>query len=69
MVIMWVLLVVALAFVLMLRLLIMRQRKFERILAERRAEAARLAAARAAHEAATRRARELESGNGIDASA
>jgi hypothetical protein len=47
----------------------MRQRKFERILAERRAEAARLAAARAAHEAAARRARELESGSGIDAGA
>jgi hypothetical protein len=53
----------------MLRLLIMRQRKFERILAERRAEAARLAAARPAHEAAARRARELESGSGIDAGA
>ena len=64
--IMWVLLVVALAFVVMLRLLVMRTRKFERILAERRAEAARLAAARAAREAAARRARELETGSGFD---
>jgi hypothetical protein len=67
--IMWVLLVVALAFVVMLRLLVMRTRKFERILAERRAEAARLAAARAAREAAGRRARELETGGGFDAGA
>ncbi len=60
--IMWVLLVVALAFVIMLRLLVMRMRRFERILAERRAEAARAAASRAAREAAVRRARELDSG-------
>ena len=40
MVIMWVLLVVALAFVILLRLYVMRMRKFERIVAERRAEAA-----------------------------
>lgn len=60
MVIMWVLLVVALAFVILLRLYVMRMRKFERIVAERRAEAARLAAARAARDAAARRARELE---------
>ena len=60
MVIMWVLLVVALACVILLRLYVMRMRKFERIVAERRAEAARLAAARAARDAAARRARELE---------
>jgi hypothetical protein len=60
MIIMWVLLFVGLAFVIMLRLLIMRRRKFERILAERRAEAARVAAARAARESAARRAREAD---------
>ncbi|MGA0566235.1 hypothetical protein ACO2Q7_02795 [Rathayibacter sp. KR2-224] len=67
MVIMWVLLVVALAFVVMLRLLVMRQRKFERILAERRAEAAKLTAARAARESAARRARELDAADDIEA--
>ncbi|MHA7986815.1 hypothetical protein ACX9R5_13535 [Rathayibacter sp. CAU 1779] len=62
--IMWVLLVVALAFVVMLRLMVMRMRRFERIVAERRAELARTAAARAAREAAARRARELEAAEG-----
>ncbi len=64
MVIMWVLLVVALAFVILLRLYVMRMRKFERIVAERRAEAARLAAARASRDVAARRARELEEAEG-----
>ncbi|GAB3805649.1 hypothetical protein GCM10028798_27890 [Humibacter antri] len=64
MVIMWVLLVVALAFVILLRIYVMRMRKFERIVAERRAEAVRLAAARAARDAAARRARELEEAEG-----
>lgn len=64
MVIMWVLLAVGLAFVIMLRLYVMRMRKFERIVAERRAEAARLAAARAARDSAARRARELEEAEG-----
>lgn len=53
MVIMWVLLGVALAFVVMLRLLILRTRRFDRILAERRAEMARTRE-RAAREAAER---------------
>ena len=50
MVIMWVLLVVALAFVILLRVMIVRMRKFERLAAERKAQVAakRAAAASAA---------------------
>ncbi|NNC10904.1 hypothetical protein HII28_03295 [Planctomonas sp. JC2975] len=62
--IMWVLLFMALAFVVMLRIMVMRMRRFERIAAEKRAELARIAAARAAREAAARRSRELEAADG-----
>ena len=66
MVIMWVLLGVALAFVVMLRLLIMRQRRFDRLLAERRAQVARARTAREAAERASARQLSADGGGPAD---